>query len=144
MSATLNSRLITAFVILNLYLLLEPMVPYPCSNDSHHRVVRDEDAEDPAEELPGRLAGLDGRLRALPEAGVGEAVARTNRGEDPNSEAAALAVFLASSESDGISGKNISAVWDRWQEFPKHKKEIMKSDIYNLRRVKPKDSGYDW
>ena len=59
-------------------------------------------------------------------------------------KAAALAVFLASPESDGISGKNLSAVWDKWHEFPKHKKELIKSDVYNIRRVKPKDRGYDW
>jgi len=62
----------------------------------------------------------------------------------PPEKAAALAVFLASSESDGISGKNLSAVWDKWYEFPKHKKELIKSDVYNIRRIKPKDRGYDW
>ena len=59
-------------------------------------------------------------------------------------KAASLAVFLATSESDGISGKNLSAVWDKWSEFPKHKREIMNSDVYNMRRIKPKDRGYDW
>lgn len=59
-------------------------------------------------------------------------------------KAASLAVFLASSDSNGISGKNISAVWDKWRELPKHTKEIMKSDVYNIRRIKPKDRGYDW
>jgi len=62
----------------------------------------------------------------------------------PPEKAAALAVFLASSESDGISGKNISAVWDKWQEFGRHKKELAKSDVYTMRRIKPKDRGYDW
>ncbi len=37
-------------------------------------------------------------------------------GTDPK-KAAALAVFLASSESDGISGRLISAVWDNWSEL---------------------------
>lgn len=59
-------------------------------------------------------------------------------------KAAALAVFLASKESNGLTGKNISAVWDNWQEIPKHIKEIQDSDTYNWRRVKPKDRGYDW
>lgn len=62
----------------------------------------------------------------------------------PPEKVAALAVFLASSESDGISGKNLSAIRDKWQDFPKHIKEIMKSDIYNIRRIKPKDRGYNW
>lgn len=59
-------------------------------------------------------------------------------------KAAALAVFLASEESNGLTGKNISAVWDNWQDIPKHIKEIQTSDIYNWRRIKPKDRGYDW
>lgn len=59
-------------------------------------------------------------------------------------KAAALAVWLASENSDGLTGKNISAVWDNYKEIPKHIAEIAKSDIYNFRRVKPKDRGYDW
>jgi 3-oxoacyl-[acyl-carrier protein] reductase len=58
--------------------------------------------------------------------------------------AASLAVFLASEESDGLSGKNISAVWDKWEEIPNHLEEIKKSDVYNWRRIKPKDRGYEW
>ncbi len=64
-------------------------------------------------------------------------------GESPK-KAAVLAVFLASDESNGLSGKNISAVWDNWKEIPRHLSEIMNSDIYNFRRVKPKDRGYEW
>ena len=59
-------------------------------------------------------------------------------------KAAALAVFLASEESNGLSGKNISAVWDHWQDIPKHLKELRESDVYAMRRIKPKDRGYDW
>lgn len=59
-------------------------------------------------------------------------------------KAAALAVFLASDESNGLTGKSISAVWDKWQEIPNHLKEIAESDVYNWRRIKPKDRGYDW
>ncbi len=57
---------------------------------------------------------------------------------------AVLAVFLASSKSNGISGKNLSVVRDTWQDLPKHKKELMESDVYTIRRIKPKDRGYDW
>lgn len=64
-------------------------------------------------------------------------------GESPE-KAAALAVFLASDASNGLSGKNISAVWDNWQELPKHLAEIMNSDVYNFKRIKPQDRGYDW
>lgn len=86
-----------------------------------------------------------GPLRAG-EKGYQEAIAQ-QRGEGGSispEKAASLSVFLASSDSNGISGKNISAVWDKWHELPKHLKEIMKSDVYNIRRIKPKDRGYDW
>ena len=75
-----------------------------------------------------------------------EAVEQQMGGGDSISprKAASLAVFLASSNSNGISGKNISAVWDKWHELPKHTEEIMNSDVYNIRRIKPKDRGYDW
>jgi len=59
-------------------------------------------------------------------------------------KAAELAVFLASEKSNGITGKNISAVWDKWREFPDHLHDIKKSDIYNYRRIRPEDRGYDW
>ena len=57
---------------------------------------------------------------------------------------AELAVFLASSLSDGITGKLISAVWDPWEKFPEHLEELKKSEIYTLRRIVPKDRGMGW
>lgn len=59
-------------------------------------------------------------------------------------KAAELCVFLASDESQGLTGKVFSAVWDKWDQFPQHIKEIMETDIYSWRRIKPKDRGYDW
>jgi 3-oxoacyl-[acyl-carrier protein] reductase len=58
--------------------------------------------------------------------------------------AANLAVFLASSASDGISGKIISAAWDRWEEWSDHIKELKHSDAYTLRRIIGRDRGFDW
>ena len=58
--------------------------------------------------------------------------------------AAALALFLASEKSDGITGKNISAVWDAWNDLPLHKDELSSTDIYNWRRIKPRDRGSGW
>jgi len=55
-----------------------------------------------------------------------------------------LCVFLASGESNGISGKLISAQWDKWRELPDHRKELMDSDIYTLRRIVAKDRNKDW
>lgn len=55
----------------------------------------------------------------------------------------ALVQYLLSEEANGISGKLISAKYDNWKEFSKHKNEIMLTDAYTLRRV----SGgihFDW
>lgn len=58
--------------------------------------------------------------------------------------AAKLAAFLASSLSDGITGKLISAIWDPWQDFPEHLKDLNATDIYTLRRIIPKERGLGW
>ena len=52
-------------------------------------------------------------------------------------KAAALCVFLASHRSDGISGKTFSAVWDEYEKIPDHLNEVMQSDVYTYRRIKP-------
>jgi 3-oxoacyl-[acyl-carrier protein] reductase len=57
---------------------------------------------------------------------------------------AALCAFLLSSESDGITGRLLSAVWDPWADLPARREELGKSDIYTLRRIVPKDRGRDW
>jgi NAD(P)-dependent dehydrogenase (short-subunit alcohol dehydrogenase family) len=59
-------------------------------------------------------------------------------------QGAQLAVFLASSASDGITGKLISAVWDPWEHFPQHLDDLQKTDIYTLRRIVPKDRAQSW
>lgn len=55
-----------------------------------------------------------------------------------------LALFLASDASKGISGKLISAVWDNWEEWPKHLDELSQSDVYTLRRIAGRDRGFVW
>lgn len=57
---------------------------------------------------------------------------------------AELAAFLASAASDGITGKLISAVWDPYADFPEHRDDLRKTDIYTLRRIVPKDRGLSW
>ena len=52
-----------------------------------------------------------------------------------------LVEMLLSPQSDGISGKLISAPWDPWQNLPALREELMKSDIYTLRRIVPEDRG---
>ena len=50
-----------------------------------------------------------------------------------------LAVYLSSQDSDGITGKLISAQWDNWINFRKHLEDLQNSDIYTLRRITPED-----
>jgi len=68
-----------------------------------------------------------------------EMLARTRRQKEtggvPPERAAALAVFLASDESDGLSGRLISAVWDDWESMSGRIDQIIASDLYTLRRV---------
>ena len=65
-------------------------------------------------------------------------------GATPLETGAALTVFLASAESDGITGKLLSAVWDPWGELPKHLVDLESTDVYTLRRIGPKDRGLPW
>jgi NAD(P)-dependent dehydrogenase (short-subunit alcohol dehydrogenase family) len=57
---------------------------------------------------------------------------------------ASLCTFLASSESDQITGKLISAVWDPWKKLPEYLDELKNSDIYTLRRIVPQDRNQNW
>ena len=65
-----------------------------------------------------------------------EARGRSEKGGTPPDMAADLAVFLASPESDGLTGRLISAVWDDWRQFSRERiTEIMLGNLYTLRRV---------
>lgn len=57
---------------------------------------------------------------------------------------AKLCAFLASPDSNGITGKLISAVWDPWQKLSDYKDELKNSDIYTIRRIVPEDRGKQW
>jgi 3-oxoacyl-[acyl-carrier protein] reductase len=57
---------------------------------------------------------------------------------------AALCAFLLSGESDGVTGRLLSAVWDPWADLPARREELAATDIYTLRRIVPKDRGKDW
>ncbi len=57
---------------------------------------------------------------------------------------AALCGFLLSSESEGIHGKLLSAVWDSWADLPSHIGDLKGSDIYTLRRIVPEDRNRNW
>ena len=99
---------------------------------------------------PGALATrlVDEVLAAGPEK-VGAAFFEKNKGWKekgavPLELGASLAVYLASTESDGITGKLISAQWDPWKDLQKHREELAKSDIFCLRRIVPEDRGHKW
>jgi NAD(P)-dependent dehydrogenase (short-subunit alcohol dehydrogenase family) len=98
---------------------------------------------------PGALATrlVDEVLAAGPEK-VGAAFFEKNKqwkekGAVPLELGANLAVYLASAESDGITGKLISAQWDPWEKMHEFKNDL-NSDIYTLRRIVPKDRGKKW
>jgi NAD(P)-dependent dehydrogenase (short-subunit alcohol dehydrogenase family) len=57
---------------------------------------------------------------------------------------AKLALFLAGDASLGITGKLVSAMWDNWQEWPKHLDQLSTSDVYTLRRISGRDRGIVW
>ena len=57
-------------------------------------------------------------------------------GTDPE-RPAALVVYLASARSDGLTGRLLAAVWDRWEEFDIA--AIMASEAYTVRRLKQED-----
>lgn len=99
---------------------------------------------------PGALKTrlVDEVLQAGPEK-VGETFYAKNKkwaeeGATPLELGAGLCVYLASPESDGITGKLISAQWDPWNQLHEHRAELAKSDIYCLRRIVPEDRGQKW
>ena len=91
---------------------------------------------------------LDEVLSAGPEK-VGKtfyerSLKQRDEGGAPLEKGADLAVFLASAESDGITGRLISAVWDKWRELPSKREQLAKGDVYTLRRIVPEDRGMTW
>ena len=73
------------------------------------------------------------RMQAVAEAGA-----------TPLDTGAALAVFLASAASDGLTGKLLSAVWDPWDTLPAHRADLERTDVYTLRRIVPADRDLPW
>lgn len=73
-----------------------------------------------------------------------QSLKQKENGGTPLHVGASLCTFLASKESDGITGKLLSAVWDPWQKLPDMTEQLNSSDIYTLRRIVPQDRGQDW
>jgi len=99
---------------------------------------------------PGALATrlVDEVLAAGPDR-VGAAFFEKNKlwkekGATPLQLGAGLAVYLASADSNGITGKLISAQWDTWATLHTHREQLQESDIYCLRRIVPEDRGQKW
>jgi NAD(P)-dependent dehydrogenase (short-subunit alcohol dehydrogenase family) len=90
---------------------------------------------------------VDAVLRAGPK-NAGEDYARglqvKEKGGESPEKAAALAYYLASPSSEGITGRLISAVWDPWSGLTARADELRASDIYTLRRITPEDRGKQW
>jgi NAD(P)-dependent dehydrogenase (short-subunit alcohol dehydrogenase family) len=91
---------------------------------------------------------LDEVLAAGPEK-VGQdfydrAIKQRDQGGASLEKGAALAVFLASAASDGITGRLLSALWDDWANLPDRRDVLTKNDIYTLRRIVPEDRGLKW
>lgn len=91
---------------------------------------------------------LDEVLAAGPEK-VGEKFYQQSRkqaegGGVPLELGAELCAYLASAESDGVTGKLISAKWDPWKRLHEYRDELNGSDIYALRRITPEDRGRNW
>jgi NAD(P)-dependent dehydrogenase (short-subunit alcohol dehydrogenase family) len=84
-------------------------------------------------------------LQAGPElVGTGfyeKAVKQRETGGAPLEKGVALCVYLASTASDGITGKLLSALWDPWEKLSHCRAELAASDIYTLRRIVPEDRG---
>lgn len=99
---------------------------------------------------PGALntGMMDELIAAGPDVVGADMYARMKRiadeGGTPLDVGAALAVFLASAESDGITGRLLSAPWDDWRELPRRRETLAQSDVYTIRRIVPADRGFDW
>lgn len=77
---------------------------------------------------------------AAGEKALADAKHQLETGGTPPEKAAALAVFLASDESNGLTGRLISAAWDDWLGMIERIPEIMSSDLFTLRRIIPEGS----
>lgn len=93
---------------------------------------------------PGALRTrlTDQVLAAGPEKAGAEFFAKNKKWADEGAVdpqlGAALCVWLASAESNGITGKLISAQWDPWKE-PEKFRALASGDVYTLRRIVPED-----
>jgi NAD(P)-dependent dehydrogenase (short-subunit alcohol dehydrogenase family) len=120
------------------------------------RLVETIAAENPAAAFdinavaPGAIATpmLDEVIALGPErAGAAEyaaALRAKTAGSAPAERALALLCWLLSAESDGITGRLLSAPWDPWPTLGQHAAELANSDCFTLRRITPAERGRNW
>lgn len=99
---------------------------------------------------PGAIhTAMSEQILTLGEEVVGQkefaqAVQQMARGDAPLEKVLGLVNFLLSPDSNGITGKLISAQWDPWESLHRHLEDLQKTDVYTLRRITPKDRGMTW
>jgi NAD(P)-dependent dehydrogenase (short-subunit alcohol dehydrogenase family) len=76
----------------------------------------------------------------LGDARYEKVLAQVESGANPPEKAAALAAFLLSDRSAGITGKLLS-ITDAYEAIPAHVAELQDGDVFTLRRVLPADRG---
>ena len=64
--------------------------------------------------------------------------------EGVTARAARLCAFLASHDSDGVTGRLVSAAWDPWETLAARRADLAATDVYTLRRIVPSERGLDW
>ena len=94
-------------------------------------------------EVLGRVRSVDADKTLFQNAAPGKRTQGLLGQGSPNGRSALLS-GSASSQSDGITGRLISAVWDAWDELPARRDELAGSDIYTLRRIVPEDRDKNW
>ncbi|MFC1527594.1 SDR family oxidoreductase [Candidatus Neomarinimicrobiota bacterium] len=64
---------------------------------------------------------------------------RLSTGGDSIEKAPELALFIASQNRKELNGRVISAIWDDWRKISRLKDKIIDTDIFQMRRIVPKD-----
>ncbi len=87
---------------------------------------------------------LDAGPEKVGESFYNASLKQKEAGGTPLETGANLCLYLASDESNGITGKLISAVWDPWPAFHTRLDDLNKTDVYTLRRIVPNERGLAW
>ncbi|MEE9571670.1 MAG: SDR family oxidoreductase [Candidatus Neomarinimicrobiota bacterium] len=68
---------------------------------------------------------------------------RLASGGDSINKAPELALFIACQNRKELNGRVISAIWDNWENISKQKEKIIDTDVFQMRRIVPKDREID-